>query len=123
VGTSQRGADKTESKAFQLRVDLDGQIASTDIECSDRRRARRSLVDIPIWLSGSALAGEPSQDGLLLTGNSTGGLIVCKGPLHVGETLKLKTKVGSEAHCRVIYVRVRGTQTEAGIAYACRDPQ
>jgi hypothetical protein len=123
MGSSQRGADKTGSKTFQLRVDLDGQIASNNTESSDRRSARRALVDMPIWLSGSALAGEPSQDGLLLTGNSTGGLILCKGPLHAGETLKLKTKAGSEAQCRVIYVRLRSGQTEAGIAYAARKPK
>ena len=123
MGSSKRGANR-ETRAFQLRVDLDGQIASAGIDRSDRRSARRSLVDIPICLSGSALGVEPSQDGLLLTGNSTGGLIVCKGPLSAGETLKLKTKTGSgEAQCRVIYVRVRGRQTEAGVAYASREPR
>jgi hypothetical protein len=100
------------------------------VEVPDRRRSRRLILDVSVFVYGHGPEKEPfHEEARTLNVNANGALLLLSGPVRTGQRLLLTNEITQkEQDCRVIFVGVeRGAehveQVEAGIAFAEANPE
>jgi hypothetical protein len=96
-----------------------------EVELPDRRRSRRSSMDIPVYVYGYGPNQEPfHEEAHTLQVNANGALLLLSVPVRDGQELLLtNTFTQQEQDCRIVFLGTRHSRTiEAGIAFPETNP-
>lgn len=91
----------------------------------DRRRSRRWVFDVSVYVYGYDSEKEPfHEEAHTLNVNATGALLLLSVPVRKGQKLLLTNRMTQqEQDCRVIFLGTKRTRTvEAGIAFPEANP-
>ena len=97
--------------------------AAHAIEIPDRRRSRRWILDISVYVYGHGK--EPfHEEAHTLHVNANGALLLLSVPVRKGQKLLLtNTLTQREQDCRVVFIGTKRSRTvEAGIAFPLTNP-
>jgi len=95
------------------------------VEAPDRRRSRRWIRDVSVFVYGHGPEKEPFHDEAhTLNVNANGALLSLSVPVRMGQKLLLTNQLTQkEQDCRVIFVGTEHVETiEAGIAFPEANP-
>jgi hypothetical protein len=95
------------------------------VEVSDRRRSRRWILDVSVFVYGHGPQKEPfHEEARTLNVNANGALLLLSAPVRAGQRLLLTNELTQkEQDCRVIFLGTEHVQQiEAGIAFPEANP-
>jgi hypothetical protein len=96
------------------------------VEIPDRRRSRRWVLDISVYVYGHGPEKEPfHEEAHTLHVNANGALLLLSAPVHKGQKLLLTNRTTQqEQDCRVVFLGAKRSRTvEAGIAFPEANPE
>jgi hypothetical protein len=99
--------------------------AADAAEVPDRRRSRRWVLDIPVYVYGHGPRKEPfHEEAHTLHVNANGALLLLSVPVRKGQKLLLtNTLTQKEQDCHVVFLGTRRSRTvEAGVAFPLTNP-
>ena len=99
--------------------------AEGPVEVPDRRRSRRWILDVSVFVYGHGPGKEPfHEEARTLNVNASGALLLLSAPVRTGQRLLLTNQLTQkEQDCRVIFVGTEHVeQVEAGIAFPEANP-
>jgi hypothetical protein len=99
--------------------------AEEPVEVPDRRRSRRWMLDVSVFVYGHSPEKEPfHEEARTLNVNANGALLLLSGPVRAGQRLLLTNQLTQkEQDCRVIFLGTEHVETiEAGIAFREANP-
>jgi hypothetical protein len=94
--------------------------AEDEAEFPDRRRSRRWVLDISVYVYGHGPGKEPfHEEAHTLNVNANGALLLLSVPVQKGQTLLLTNQLTQrEQDCRVVFLGTRHSRTvETGVAF------
>jgi hypothetical protein len=94
--------------------------AKDAVEYSDRRRSRRWVFDISVYVYGHGPGKEPfHEEAHTLNVNANGALLLLSVPVQKGQTLLLTNQLTQrEQDCRVVFLGTHYSRTvETGVAF------
>jgi hypothetical protein len=95
------------------------------VEAPDRRRSRRWMLDVSIFVYGHGPEKEPfHEEARTLNVNANGALLLLSAPVRMGQKLLLTNRLTQkDQDCHVIFVGTKHVEaTEAGIAFPEANP-
>jgi hypothetical protein len=96
------------------------------IEIGDRRRSRRSALDVSVYVYGHGPEKDPfHEEAHTLNVNANGALLLLSVPVEKGQILLLTNQLTQrEQHCRVVFLGTKHSRTvETGIAFPGTNPE
>ena len=115
-----KNAQREREVSLQLNAPAEGAV-----EVPDRRRSRRWLLDVPVYVYGRGPDKEPfHEEAHTLRVNANGALLLVGAPVKKGQTLLLTNRsTQKEQKCRVVFLSTRRAHAvEAGVAFPHTDP-
>lgn len=95
------------------------------VEVPDRRRSRRWMLDVSVFVYGHGPEKEPFyEEAHTLNVNANGALLLLSAPVRMGQRLLLTNQLTQrEQDCRVIFLGTEHVERiEAGIAFPEANP-
>ena len=95
------------------------------VEVPDRRRSRRWILDVLVFVYGHGPEKEPfHEEARTLNVNANGALLLLSAPVRAGQRLLLTNQLTQkEQDCRVIFLGAEHVETiQAGIAFPEANP-
>jgi hypothetical protein len=108
-------SDKSKSTSIEVKLG----------EISDRRRSRRWLLDIPVYVYGHGPGKETfHEEAHTLNVNANGALLLLSVPVQRGQVLFLTNQhTEQEIDCRVVYLGTKHSRTvETGVVFPRTNP-
>lgn len=113
-------------QAQQARASEAQQTPAADrVEARDRRRSRRSVLDVSVYVYGHGPEKEPfHEEAHTLNVNANGALLLLSVPVRKGQQLLLTNLLTDrEQDCQVVFLGTKRSRTiEAGVAFSHANP-
>lgn len=96
------------------------------LEIGDRRRSRRSALDISVYVYGHGPEMDPfHEEAHTLNVNANGALLLLSVPVRKGQILLLTNQLTQrEQHCSVVFLGTKHSRTvETGVAFPQTNPE